>query len=784
VALNIHSFGKATAGIIVLTALGFLGLFAAGRIASPTLMAPWSSLAYLVIGCCLWIDSWRENGAALRAGGILVFAIAAIVCGEYLASAGSTAFDRLIFPSHLPPGASLPGRPAPIAGLRFCLLGVVMFLAHWRKNTVALIREWSAIAVIVICYFGFVSVVLEWGTASPRSMSPVAGILGILAAATLLANGKNGRFLPLLQDRGPAGIIARSLMPAAMILPVLNTISVLVFAHFRIYDSAGKVALLSINILTAITILWIAASKVQGIDLLRRNAEDALSASAARMRLAQQVSHVGTFEWNIQTGENVWTPELEAIHGLAIGAFGRTQQAWEDFIHPEDRPGVVELVKQTCKTGVPSGGEWRVVWPDGSVHWVSARWQVFKDVDGTPIRMTGVNIDVTDSKQAEERFRQAQKLESIGRLAGGLAHDYNNLMSIILLKADSALEELSCGESAEDSVTAIRNAAEKATALGQQLMAVSSKEVLQPEVLDLNSVAAETKKLVQPLIGEDVTVIFSPGSGVSPVRANRGQLVQIIMNLAVNARDAMPQGGAFTVETANVECDTSDARLNPDARPGPYAVLIVRDTGIGMDGATQARIFEPFFTTKAIGLGTGLGLWVVYGIVRKSGGFITLSSEPGGGTEFRIYLPAVLERPKPTRPSEQGPARGGSETILLVEDEPALRQTICEVMKNAGYRVLVAGDGDEGFRLGIEHAREIGLLVTDVVMPNVSGPRLVDRLRTSSPDAKTLYMSGYPDKCEGSEALRSQHNFIQKPFTQQDLLRRMREVLDGSKRLG
>jgi PAS domain S-box-containing protein len=538
--------------------------------------------------------------------------------------------------------------------------------------------------------------------------------------------------------------------------------------------------LLSINIVTAITILWIAASKIQNIDLLRRNAQEALSASVARLKIAQQVSHLGTFEWDIQTGEHVWTPELEAIHGLPTGAFARTQQAWEALMHPEDRRGAVELVAQAIETGAPSGGEWRVVWSDGSVHWVSARWQVFNDVSGRPIRMTGVNIDVTDSKQAEERLRQAQKLESIGRLAGGLAHDYNNLMSIILLRADSALEEVRRGESAETSVTAIRIAAERAIALGQQLMAVGSKEALQPEVLDLNSVTAETKKLLQPLIGEDVTVTFNPGSGVSAVRADRGQLVQIIMNLAVNSRDAMPQGGAFIVETANVECDASDVRLNPQARPGRYARLTVRDTGIGMDKATQEQIFEPFFTTKAIGLGTGLGLWVVYGIVRQSGGFITFASEPGRGTEFRIYLPAVLEVPKASLPSEQRPARGGSETVLLVEDEPALRQTICEVMKNEGYRVLVAGDGDEGFRLGMEHAREIGLRVTDVVMPNMSGPHLAERLRASCPDAKTLYMSGYPDKCEGGGALRSQHNFIQKPFTQQELLRRMREVLDGS----
>ena len=778
--MNIHSFGKATATIIVLTALAFLGLFAAGHVASPTLMTPWSSLAYLAIGCSLWIHLSSDNGAPLRAGALFAFAIGAVVCSEYLAGAGSTAFDRLIFPSHLPLDALLPGRPAPIAGLRFCLLGLIMFLARSRNKPVVLVREWSAIAVIVMCYFGFVSVVIEWGTASPRSISPAAGILGILAAANLLATGQNGHFVPLLQDRGPAGMIARSLMPAAMILPVLNTILVLVFAHFRIYDSAGKVALLSINILTAITILWIGASKVQGIDLLRRNAEDALRASAARMKLAQQVSKVGIFELNIQTGVNVWTPELEAMYGLPPGGFAGTQQAWEELLHPDDRPEAVELVKQAFETGAPTEGEWRAVWPDGSARWLSGRWQVFKDADGTPVRMTGVNIDITDSKQAEERLRQAHRLESIGRLAGGLAHDYNNLMSVILLHADSALKEAGNGEPAIDSVAAIRDAADKAVALGLQLMAFSSKQVLQPEIVDLNSVTADTKKLVQRLIGEDVTVTFNPASRLGLLRADRGQLVQIIMNLAINSRDAMPQGGAFIIETATVEFEASDARLNPGAIPGPYVMLLVRDNGHGMDRATQARIFEPFFTTKAIGRGTGLGLSVVYGIVRQSGGFITVSSEPGHGTEFRIYLPAVLEMPEPIVQRERGPVRDGSETILLVEDETALRQKICEVMENAGYRVLAARDGEEGFRMTIEDARQIHLLMTDVVMPNMSGPRLAERLRAARPDTKTLYMSGYPDMGKGTETLRSQSNFIQKPFTQETLLRRIREVLDSN----
>ncbi len=519
----------------------------------------------------------------------------------------------------------------------------------------------------------------------------------------------------------------------------------------------------------------------QAADLIEHNrAAVALRESEETLRLAQDAAGIGVFAWNLQTGVNTWTPKLEQLYGLPPGAFARTQPAWENLVHPEDRAMAVELVKQAFATGAPTEGEWRVVWPDGSVHRLSARWQVFKDAEGTPVRMTGVNIDITDRKEAEERLQRAQKLESIGCLAGGMAHDYNNLMSVILLHSDSALEELRSGEPAVDSITAIRDAAERAVELGRQLMAFSSKQVLKTEVLNINSVAADTKKLVQRLIGEDVTVTFNPGSGLGFVKADRGQLVQIIMNLAVNARDAMPHGGAFTIETANVEFDASEARLNPEERPGLYVMLAVRDTGFGIDKATQARIFEPFFTTKEIGKGTGLGLSVVYGIVKQSGGFITVSSDLGHGTEFRIYLPAMPEMPDPILHSEPRPVPGGCETVLLVEDEPALQQKIREVLENAGYRVLAAGDGAQGLRLALEEAGQIHMLLTDVVMANMSGPRLAERLRMTRPDTKTVYMSGYPDMGEGSEALRSQPNFIQKPFTQEELLRRVREVLDSS----
>jgi PAS domain S-box-containing protein len=413
------------------------------------------------------------------------------------------------------------------------------------------------------------------------------------------------------------------------------------------------------------------------------------------------------------------------------------------------------------------------------------------DNNGICSHLVGSVHDITDRKRAEaerERLRaelsQSQKMESLGRLAGGVAHDFNNLMSIILMNADSAFEELRCGDSALTSVTAIRETADRAVALGRQLMTFSSRQMLQTEALDLNSVVAESQSLVARLIGEDVRVVFKPGSGLDLVRADRGQIGQIIMNLAVNSRDAMPEGGTLTIETARVEVDESSAQLNPDSKPGAYAMLAVRDTGIGMDQETQARAFEPFFTTKGVGKGTGLGLPVVYGIVKQSGGFITVTSEPGQGAKFKICLPAVLGIPEPIPVIDEGRIRGGSETVLLVEDEPALRQKVREVLKKAGYHVLVARDGNQGLVLALEEHRSIHLLLTDVVMPEMSGSRLSESLRRRYPETKVLYMSGYPNAGSDSLELQSQPNFIQKPFTKEGLLRRVRDVLDASDTAG
>ena len=365
----------------------------------------------------------------------------------------------------------------------------------------------------------------------------------------------------------------------------------------------------------------------------------------------------------------------------------------------------------------------------------------------------------------------------VGRLAGGIAHDFNNLLSVILIYAESVTEEIQSGKSATDSAAAICDAAERGIALGRQLMAFSSKRVLQTEILNLNAVIVDNRKMLRRLIGEDIKVEFRPDPALGLVRADRGQIEQILINMAVNSRDAMPEGGIFTIETAAVDSAGCNARACPGLKPGWYAMISVRDTGIGMDKETLARVFEPFFTTKEIGRGTGLGLSVVYGIVKQSDGFIQVESELGQGTEFRIYLPVATETPKPIVETEEGPIEGGSETVLLVEDEAALREKLRQVLENAGYQVLVAEDGIKAFRLSIENPGPIHLVITDVVMPEMSGYRLAERLHTLRPHTKVLFMSGYPDLAGTSSVPGSEHNFIPKPFTKSKLLRRMRDVL-------
>jgi two-component system cell cycle sensor histidine kinase/response regulator CckA len=390
-------------------------------------------------------------------------------------------------------------------------------------------------------------------------------------------------------------------------------------------------------------------------------------------------------------------------------------------------------------------------------------------------------VDITEHRQLEEQFRQAQKMEAVGRLAGGVAHDFNNLLTAITGYSDLLLLDLDPQDVLRQDVAEIKRAALAAADLTRQLLAFSRRQVLAPRVINLNAVISGAQKLLGRLIGEDVKVETSLDSALASVRADPGQLEQVIMNLAVNARDAMPNGGLLTIETANVMVDAEFAPERPGPASGPHVVMAVSDTGIGMDEETKARIFEPFFTTKEVGKGTGLGLATVYGIVKQSDGFIWVYSEPGTGSTFKIYLPRVDE-PAESLESAERPARSlhGTETIMVAEDTAAVRAVLRDVLERHGYTVVEAASGREALQLAGRRSGGIDLLVTDVVMPELSGRDLVRELRAAKPDLKVLYMSGYTDDAVLRQGmLEPGAEFIQKPFRPDDLARRIRDLLDA-----
>lgn len=402
--------------------------------------------------------------------------------------------------------------------------------------------------------------------------------------------------------------------------------------------------------------------------------------------------------------------------------------------------------------------------------------------DGVPVGVQGTARDVTERKELEGQLRQSQKMEGIGRLAGGIAHDFNNLLTAINGYSELSMMQLEVEDPLFSNLQEIKKAGDRAASLTRQLLAFSRKQVLQPKVLDLNLVVSDLERMLTRLIGEDIELQAVLDPELGSIKVDPSQMEQIIMNLAVNARDAMPRGGKLTIETRNTVLDDEYARKHIAVIPGRFVMLAVSDSGTGIDPQLQSRIFEPFFTTKEVGKGTGLGLATVYGIVKQSGGNIWVYSEPGIGTTFKIYLPRTDEEVQTYKRSPANePVLRGTETILLVEDEEVVRQLACEVLRGCGYELLKAANGREALLICESHQQPIHLLITDVIMPGMSGPDLAGRLSEARPDLKILYMSGYADNAiihhgvlnEGAE-------FIQKPFSTEGLAIKVREVLDAT----
>jgi len=401
--------------------------------------------------------------------------------------------------------------------------------------------------------------------------------------------------------------------------------------------------------------------------------------------------------------------------------------------------------------------------------------------NGSLVRVWGTQRDVSEQRRLEEQFRQSQKMEAVGQLAGGIAHDFNNLLTAILGNTQLLLRDLPPGDAMRGDVEEIRKASERAAGLTRQLLAYSRRQMLQPEVLDLNVVVGDMDRMLRRLIGEHIALVTVPAADLGRVRADPSQIEQVLVNLVVNARDAMPAGGRLTIETANVDLDASYAQEHLGASPGAYTMLAVTDTGTGMDATVRAHLFEPFFTTKEVGKGTGLGLATVYGIVRQSGGHISVATEVGRGSSFKVYLPRVDQLPYAAAPVAPRPATArGSETVLVVEDDPAVLSLSSRALEAEGYTILCASDGADALRIVERYGGEIHLLLTDVVMPGMSGRELAEQMAARRAGIRILYMSGYPgDAAVHQGTLVRGSAFLQKPFSPDSLARKVRETLDA-----
>ncbi|HVO56157.1 MAG TPA: PAS domain S-box protein [Dongiaceae bacterium] len=524
-----------------------------------------------------------------------------------------------------------------------------------------------------------------------------------------------------------------------------------------------------------------------GVVLLSRDLTERRRAERARadaeIKYQMIVEKVAAISYIAEPGiTGRWyyvSPQIETILGYTQEEWLLQSEHWLKFVHPDDRPAVEEA-ERIAEKKHSFQAEYRMSRKDGSTIWVSDTATIVQGSANHPV-MEGLLVDISERKLMEMQSQQARRMEAVGRLAGGIAHDFNNLLTIIKGYTELARQRTEGQPALRNDIERIEDASERAAALVRQLLAFSRKQVLQPRNLDLNGIVRGLEQLLRRLLGEDIRLQTALGADLGTIKADPSQIEQVLMNLVVNARDAMPNGGKLIVETCNAELDPAYASEHIAVKAGPYVMLAVSDTGVGMSAETVAHIFEPFFTTKGGTRGTGLGLATTYGIVKQSGGYIWVYSEPGRGTTFKVYLPRLDERAEPLPAARlRSGAQRGTETILLVEDDDAVRELTETVLRSYGYNVIVSEDPQHAQRLSADPALDIRLVLTDVVMPSMSGRELVQKLLARHPHMRVLYMSGYTDNVISSGGvLEPGLAFLQKPFTPAALALKVREVLDA-----
>jgi signal transduction histidine kinase/DNA-binding response OmpR family regulator len=513
----------------------------------------------------------------------------------------------------------------------------------------------------------------------------------------------------------------------------------------------------------------------------QRSVEAKLRSSEGLLRIAGRVGRFGGWSLCLETSRVSWSDEVCTIHEVAPGFEPPLREAIQ-FYAPEFRDTIRQCVESCARDGVPFDVELQIVTAKKRRVWVRAIGSAERDANGAIRSIQGAVQDIDERRKLEAQLHQAQRMQAMGVLAGGVAHDFNNLLSVIMSYAALVIGDLEPGDSVRADVEEIAKAGARAAELTMQLLAFGRQQILQPRVLDVAQVVAGMEKMLRRIVGEDIelTLLAQPQPQLGSVLADPGRLEQVVMNLVVNARDAMPRGGKLTIETVNMVLDASYAAAHPGVVAGPHVMLAVTDTGTGMDAETRDRIFEPFFTTKAVGKGTGLGLSTVFGIVKQSLGHVWVYSEPGVGTTFKVYFPQTDKAPGRIQTIPPPATLHGSETILLVEDDEQVRVIVRTILRRNGYNVVDAQNGGEAFLISEQLAEKIDLLLTDVVMPRMSGRDLAERLKKTRPEMKIIFVSGYTeDAIVHHGVLEPGIDFLEKPITPYALLTKVRSVLDA-----
>jgi len=513
----------------------------------------------------------------------------------------------------------------------------------------------------------------------------------------------------------------------------------------------------------------------------QRRSEEELQEVTQRLRLATAAGHLGIWDWDLVNDVLVWNERMFELYGVSSDTFRVSRETWEECLHPDDLALALEVTRGALSGEREYDYEFRIVQPDGAVKFIKSNAMVIRDANGKAIRLIGMNQDLTGHKHLEEQLRQSQKMEAIGQLAGGVAHDFNNILTAIY--GHCSVLQMKMGKDApfRSDIDQIYAAAERAANLTRSLLAFSRKQIMSPKQVNLNEIVMNVGKLLTRIIGEDIrlkTVFTGP-----PLRvfADSGQIEQVLMNLATNARDAMPNGGVLTIETALDEIDESFIQAYGYGSAGMFVVLSVSDTGKGMDVDTSGKIFEPFFTTKEVGKGTGLGLSIVYGVIKQHNGYINVYSEPDKGTTFRIYLPLVYEEDADIedKPAHDYP-RMGSETILLAEDDATIRELVGSVLAKFGYDVILAHDGEDAVEKFKTSSEKINIIIMDMIMPRKSGKEAYEEIRNIRPGVKILFMSGYsPDLLLDRGISATGDEVLIKPIHPLELVRKVRSLLDN-----